>query len=128
MFELFSKDWRKLVDQITRVAGTTEAAEDAVQSAYIRVEQYGRNVQVARPEALLSRVAHNLALDERRRTRRHSCVDVDGLGDEILDEQPLQDEFLAARERLRKVEAILARLPRRTREAFLMHRLSGLKY
>jgi RNA polymerase sigma-70 factor (ECF subfamily) len=128
MFKPFSKEWNRLLHQLSRVAGTSDAAEDALQTAYLRVEEYRRVTPVAKPDALLRRVAQNLALDERRRSRRYEWVEVESLGAEILDDQPLQDEVLAARERLRRVETILARMPRRTREAFLMHRLTGLKY
>ena len=47
---------------------------------------------------------------------------------EVADEQPMQSEMLAARERLENVLAGLDSLGARTREIFLMHRISGLKH
>jgi RNA polymerase sigma-70 factor (ECF subfamily) len=47
---------------------------------------------------------------------------------DMEDHAPLQDEVLAARRRLARVQEGLKRLTPRTREVFLMHRLDGLKY
>jgi RNA polymerase sigma-70 factor (ECF subfamily) len=41
---------------------------------------------------------------------------------------PLQDEVVAARERLRKVQAGIERLPEKTRKIFVMHRWHELSY
>jgi RNA polymerase sigma factor (sigma-70 family) len=128
MLKPFSAEWARLLRRLDRLAGNTEAAEDALQSAYIRIEEYRRSNPVHKPKALLVRTAVNLALDERRRAARTAWSELGESACEIHDEQPLQDEVLAARERLMVVEAVLARIPARTRDAFVMHRVDGLKY
>jgi RNA polymerase sigma factor (sigma-70 family) len=54
--------------------------------------------------------------------------EVGELHDILRDDQPLQDEVIAARERLVFVRKALSTLPPRTREVFLMHRLEGMRY
>jgi RNA polymerase sigma-70 factor (ECF subfamily) len=103
--------------------------EDLLHTAYIRLEEYRSRAQVDNPSAFLVRVAVNLAHDERRRP--HSRNHIDSMAPETLalrDDQPLQDEILAARMRLSRVSAALERLSPRTREIFLMHRVENIKY
>jgi RNA polymerase sigma-70 factor (ECF subfamily) len=65
-------------------------------------------------------------VDNYRRERflAENAPDMGGAG----ENGPLQDEVLAARIRLKRVEEGLSRLSPRTREVFLMHRLDNLKY
>lgn len=120
--------WQSLVRRIGAATGS-DAPEDLLQSAYIRLEEYSARAEVDNPNAFLMRVAVNLGHDERRQTKAHRRVN--GLDPglmEICDESPLQDEALVARERLRRVQDALAMLPPRTREVFLMRRIENMKY
>ncbi|WP_210399165.1 RNA polymerase sigma factor [Steroidobacter denitrificans] len=104
-------------------------AEDLLHSAFLRLEEYRSRHTVENPAAFLVRVAVNMAIDERRheRIRAETPESIHDLVD-LSDDQPLQDEVLAARERLERVKDGLAELSPRTREIFLMHRIEGLKY
>ena len=84
--------------------------------------------QARSPQGLLARTAINIAIDDRRRESRMRWAQFTDLNDEVRDEEPLQDEVLAARDRLKAVGAALQRLPQRTRDSFVMHRIDGLKY
>jgi RNA polymerase sigma-70 factor (ECF subfamily) len=114
--------------RITRITRDPSGAEDVLQSAMVRMLEYGDKQRVDNPEAFLARTAVNLALDERRRRLRRpeggQAFDVLDISDDL----PLQDEALSARERLGRLRAGLDRLSPRTREVFLLHRLEGLKY
>ncbi|ATQ43339.1 RNA polymerase sigma factor [Caulobacter mirabilis] len=120
--------WPALLRRISRITRDPSNAEDVLQSAFVRVLEYRSNDrEVADNDAFLARTAVNLAIDERRRNLRR------GVGqapdhEHVSDDLPLQDEVLAARERLARLKAGLQRLSPRTREVFLLHRLDGLKY
>jgi RNA polymerase sigma-70 factor (ECF subfamily) len=95
-------------------------------SAYIRLENYRNDHVVENPSAFLVRTAINIAVDMHRHEKLLE-LGTDGEGARRTDEAPLQDEIIAARERLIRVNEGLAKLPPRTREIFLLHRLEGLK-
>jgi RNA polymerase sigma-70 factor (ECF subfamily) len=121
--------WQRLLRRIKRVVPNSTLAEDCLQDAYIRLAERMDETVPRDTESYLVRTACNLAIDEYRRGKVHSqsgdvirsLLTLDGDG-------PLQDEILVARQRLFRVEEGLKRLPTRTREIFLMHRIEGMKY
>ncbi|TWB36522.1 RNA polymerase sigma factor [Nitrospirillum pindoramense] len=121
--------WARLRRQLTRLTGAQDV-EDHLHAAFMKLEAYRAREPVHNPEAFLVRAAANSALDEHRRVRRQAAVGPldQGMADTLPDEAPLQDEVYAARQRLDRVREGISRLPPRTREIFLMHRLDGLKY
>ena len=125
-----SGSWRrKLLRRISRAVNDPQQAEDYLHSAFLRLEEYRAEHTVRNPEAFLMRAAVNLAVDESRRRRvRNEAGPSLGEMFKLAEDRPLQNEVLAARERLRRVQACLDGLNPRTREIFLMHRLDGKKY
>lgn len=120
--------WTDMVRRVSRRTGGHADAEDLVQSAFERMHRYSQTRQVENPAAFLVRTAVNLRLDAYRREkllgRRHFPENLEDHG----NDSPLQDEVLAARARLNRVESGIEQLPPRTREIFLMHRLEHVKY
>ena len=119
----------KLLRRLQRKVGDECLAEDSLQAAYARLVERQSRETIINPEGFLVKVATNIAIDERRRerTRRlHNQAD-DGSVDNYQNFQ-FQDEVLAGQERLIRVSRALARLPARSRDIFLMHRLAGYKY
>jgi RNA polymerase sigma-70 factor (ECF subfamily) len=121
--------WRRLLGRVRRLVRSDDQAEDILQSAFLRLEEYRVSHPVANPDAFVVRAAGNLVVDEfrRRRVRKNVLLDVADLG-QIPDAHPLQHEVFDARQRLDRVRRGIHGLPPRTREVFLMHRLDGLKY
>jgi RNA polymerase sigma factor (sigma-70 family) len=117
--------WSDLVRQIATRTRNQDDAEDLLHSAYLRLVRY----QVRRPvddvAAFLVKTALNMNIDNRRHLRVHNkAMEFPP----VEDLAPLQDEVVAARVRLVRVKAGLERLPPRTRQVVLMHRLNNLKY
>jgi RNA polymerase sigma-70 factor (ECF subfamily) len=112
---------------VTRRTRGDSDAEDLLQSAYLRLERYRADHDVSNPAAFLVHAAHNIGIDSHR---HRQLWDACALSDvpELADDTPLQDEVMAARARLARVREGLAKLPPRTREIFLMHRVQGAKY
>lgn len=119
--------WAGLVKLVTRRTRGYADAEDLLHSAFVRLEGYKTDHEVQNPDAFLVRTAVNIAIDAHRHDKLWD-FSRDGECTRCSDGAPLQDEVLAARERLVRVNAGLAKLPARTREIFLLHRLEGLKY
>ncbi|HEY0282426.1 MAG TPA: sigma-70 family RNA polymerase sigma factor [Rhizomicrobium sp.] len=119
--------WAKLLKQVARHTRGRGDAEDLLHSAYIRLEHYRTEHVVDNPGAFLVRTAANIAIDIHRHEKFWEPGDTRRDG-QCPDDAPLQDEVIAARARLWRVKEGLAKLPTRTREIFLMHRLNGLKY
>jgi RNA polymerase sigma-70 factor (ECF subfamily) len=117
--------WGGILRQIARRTRNQADAEDLMHSAYLRLEAYRANKPVQDPAAFLVRTAYNLNIDNFRRDRHLSDP---SNAVHVEDSAPLQDEVVEARARLDRVKQGLARLSPRTREIFLMHRLSNLKY
>jgi RNA polymerase sigma-70 factor (ECF subfamily) len=119
--------WSKLLKLVARHTRGNRDAEDLLHSAYIRLEHYRSEHTVENPSAFLVHTAANIAIDIHRHEQLWAMSDV-GREDECADDAPLQDEVIAARARLERVRDGLAKLPERTRQIFLMHRLRGMKY
>lgn len=117
--------WSDLIRQIARRTRNRTDAEDLLHSAYLRLVRYGSERPVSDPAAFLVRTAFNISIDNYRREKN---LQNQAEAPEAEDAAPLQDEVIAARVRLSRVKAGLNRLPARTREIFLMHRLDNLKY
>jgi RNA polymerase sigma factor (sigma-70 family) len=120
--------WATVLTRVRRATRGRQDAEDLLHSAYVRLEAYRVEKKVDNPSAFLVRTAVNLGVDRHRRERRLVDEPIGPNGLDLGDPSRLPDEVLAARERLKRVTEGLARLPPRTRDVFLMHRLDGLKY
>lgn len=105
-----------------------ETAADITQDTFVKVlaSPPADTAKSHNPKAYLYQAARNLGIDH----HRHECllVRVD-LSDEdfaaIADPSPSSETIVYDRQRLKLVEAALAELPRRVREAFELHRLGG---
>jgi RNA polymerase sigma-70 factor (ECF subfamily) len=105
-----------------------EDAEDMVQEAYVRMEAYQRENQIAEPEAFLVRTTMNLSIDSGRRRKRSpfSGLDLDQL--HLADGGPGPGEILEARDRFQRMLLGLEELNERPRAILLAHRVEGLTY
>ncbi len=117
----------RLRQQIARITGRADA-EDLLHEALVRTLRRGPD-GVGNVEAFVVQSARHQACDDARRARHPaSPVGLDAGAFEIGDPHPLPDEQAEMRQRLARVRSGVKRLPARTREIFLMHRLDGMKY
>lgn len=102
-------------------------AEDLVQDAWVRMASHDGLASVINPEAFLMRTAINLSIDAHR---AHSARGQEVIMDDVslIDAAPGAEAILLGKERLARMTAGLERLPERTREIFLAHRLDGQSY
>jgi RNA polymerase sigma factor (sigma-70 family) len=107
---------------------SADDVDDLMQEAFLRLQLYCRDGQVENTEAFLVRVALNLSAEQGRRSPAGRLVTDEAEILALVDSAPPPDEVYAGEQRLLKVRAALERLPPRSRETFLMHRLEGLSY
>lgn len=115
---------------LQRRGRTREQAEDLIQEAFLRMQEYcEKGGEVRQPEGFLVRTALRLAMNARRDEHRDLYVDqsVDELT-LVVDTTPAPDEVLAAEQCLDRMREALDAVSRRTRDVFFMHRLDGLSY
>ena len=114
---------------LRRRGRTREEAEDLVQEAFVRMQEYCKGGGAVRePEAFLVRTVLNLAVDARRRDRRDLYEKQSVEDMYLVDLSPSPDEVFAAEQRLLKIRRSLAALSERTQQAFFLHRLEGFSY
>lgn len=117
-----------MLNRLKRRLPPSAPADDLLHSAYIRLEKHRQSHEVINPEAFLVQVAINLNIDENRRRKWIDDTPVEEACEHLPSLEPLQDEVIAARERLRRVNEALEQMPARTRAIFLQHRIDGRKY
>lgn len=119
----------ELVAWFRRRIGDASEAEDLCQECFLRVQLREAPGGIDDVHAYLYRTARSVLADRmRRRSTRHAeahaAIDeAEGAG---VETDPLIS--LMARERLRRVSAVLAGMPERTRAVFVLSRLEGQRY
>jgi RNA polymerase sigma-70 factor (ECF subfamily) len=126
--ELYSAHAPRLLRFFAR-RGEPQDAGDLVQESFARfADAEARQAQaIDRPEAYLSRIAANLLRNRAKLALRRSLP-----SHVPADEVPLADAdpvaSLEARDQIERLQDALMRLPQKTREIFLAHRLDGTSY
>jgi RNA polymerase sigma-70 factor (ECF subfamily) len=101
--------------------------EDFRQEVYARVYAAASRQLPDYPKALLFTTARNLLIDQVRRSKIVSIetvMDLDTLN--VSRDEASMQQVITAREEIRMLEAELEKLPRRTREIFLLRKVDGL--
>lgn len=119
--------WSGLLKRLARFRRDCIDEEDLLHSAFVRLELYRENHAVEDRDAFLVKTAIDIAIDAHREEKSSQIRDLAGLR-QWPDGTPLQDEALEIHARLERVREGLQRLPPRTRDILLMHRLEGRKY
>ena len=119
--------WRlesaRLIAGLARMVGDIGLAEEFAQDAFVKL-----NDRALGPtdHGLLFRTAQNLALDHLRAQRVRDAHARTALPEQHIQDQPLPDHVIDARQRLHALLAALKALPPRTQQIFLLNRVDGL--
>lgn len=101
--------------------------EDIAQAAFLRLSSRGGLADVDNPRAFLYRVAHNLAIEERRREQSRSRIETETLPLRDLETDDRDPERVSiGKERRRLLEIAFASLEPRTRRIVIMSRQDEL--
>jgi RNA polymerase sigma factor (sigma-70 family) len=112
---------------LRRRGASPHDADDWAQEAWLRMTRHLQGREVPNPEAYLTRTAINIALDAHRSRAGHEA-DVDADEVVLVDMVPGVDAQLLGKERLERMWQCLERMPSRTREIFLAHRMEERTY
>jgi RNA polymerase sigma factor (sigma-70 family) len=124
---LYGRRMRRI---LLRRGRTHAEAEDLIQEAFLRMQEYcKKGGTVRQPEGFLVRTVLRLAMNARRDAHRdlYAYKQSEEL-ELVLDTSPAPDEVLAGDECLERMRAALDAVSRRTRDILFMHRLDGLTY
>ena len=128
--DVFLANQNELLAFLRRKAGPRDQPRDLLHDLFVKMSQNGAAARIEDPRAYLFRAAANVAIDAARgdRYRRTEAPLASGCGLNARDPAPDALQTTIARDRLRRLDAALARLPEETRAMIYLLRLDGLSY
>lgn len=119
--KLMRRHLARTVRLASRILGSTLAAEDVAQEAFIRVWKHAADWQDPKQSGAkfttwLYRIVLNLCIDEKRKNRFTNIEDVP----EPEDARPDAEKKMQQQEQSRRVRDALEKLPERQRSAFVL--------
>lgn len=114
---------------LIRKLGNDDLADDALQETWLRLQRNELPSAVANPQAYVTRMAVNVAIDiHRSRSQVLSSGEVEELWSLAPDPAPGPARIVEDRSQVRALEEILSRMPPRRREILMMVRWEGLTH
>jgi RNA polymerase sigma factor (sigma-70 family) len=108
-----------------------EDAEDLIQTALLRLEEYCRKAEVRNKEQFLEKTVRNLVVDQVRHERvvTYTPEPVEELADSLalIHPSPTPDRVLDAEQRLNEIKSVLEAVSTRARDVYLLH-MAGYDY
>ncbi|MEL5879205.1 sigma-70 family RNA polymerase sigma factor [Cereibacter sphaeroides] len=128
VFGALMSGYDRLSRHLTRRPGTLCDAQDVMQDAWLRLAKVQDVEEMSSPAAYVGQVVRNLAIDrlraQRVRERHFTAAEVH---DQPAD-LPSAERIVDFRQRLARLEEIVAELPPRQRQVFLLHKFDGLSH
>jgi RNA polymerase sigma factor (sigma-70 family) len=116
----------RLMKLCRRRGRSHEDAEDLIQEALLRLEEYCRNAEVRNKEAFLFRTVSNLAINQslHERVLTYAYEPIEELEQSLplVDPNPGPDRIFAAKQHLEEIRAALDAVSPRTREIYFSHK------
>ena len=104
-------------------------AADIAQETYLRLMQYEGAHNVRSASALLFRVATNVGNDRIRSANARHAHDHCSIEElDLLDDHPSPERELDARQELEQVYEVIAELPAKCRQVFILSRVKHMTY
>jgi RNA polymerase sigma factor (sigma-70 family) len=120
---------------LTRKLSSPEDAAEVAQDAFLRIHRMAEPENLDNARAFLFQVANNLALDQLRRRTLHfrflnaeKSLSTDGEPIDINAIGASPEQIISAREKLAAIYQAVDELPFKVKQAFLLHRKTGLSY
>jgi len=120
---------------LARKLDSPEDAAEVAQEAFLRLHRMKSPETLDNARAFLFQVATNLAVDQLRRRKLHFRFLTIERGQVLDGEQPdinasgaSPEKILGAKQKLSAIYAAVDELPLQVKQAFLLHRRSGMSY
>ncbi|GAA3590397.1 RNA polymerase subunit sigma-70 [Gibbsiella quercinecans] len=128
---LFSHYSQALQRYLTRKVRDPHLAADLLQECFLRLAQrLEQNEDISDKKAYLFKTANNLVLDHQRYQARWQMQppanDGEAALDALPDRRPQMEQMAINQQQLALLAQVLAQLPERTQQIFLLHRLEHL--
>ena len=107
--------------------GSNEEANDLVHDAFARLLGARSVDRLREPGAFLNRIVRNLLVDRSRRLATRSPHVAIGIDVDVAV-PPDQGEAIEVEQMRHRYRKVVASLPQRMREVFVLHRVEGLSY
>lgn len=121
--KFYKRNYLPLCMYALRLIEDTDAADDVVQSSFIRVwEMIREGKEIRNPENYLYRVIRNVTLAQLKESNRFILIDDNSAEMEISEEE------IETAERDARLWKAIDSMPPRRREIFLMSKRDGLTY
>lgn len=104
-----------------------QEAKEVAQEAYVKLLNLDQPHAIGFQRAFLFKTAANLAIDRLRSRNRHHRATQYGLFDE-LRETPTPERVAAAAQQVEIVCKLVAELPPKCRQAFILYKIDGLEF
>lgn len=129
----FLAQYHSLLAFVKRRAASTEAAADIVHDAFVRVATLRTPERVLQPQAFFVRMVENLLIDRFREQRAKDRFIVAPTADDEDDndypsDASRPDLHAQAVQTANRLDAIVAALPARCREVFLLRKVEDLSH
>jgi RNA polymerase sigma factor (sigma-70 family) len=126
---LYRAEAKSLRQYVGRVLRTSGDAEDIVQEAFVRLWRAFDRADIQNPRAVLFKTARNLALNHLRNARLRNSETARAYADESFrHETKGAEEGMIASEEAAACRLLMAELPLRCREAFVLRVVDELSY
>jgi RNA polymerase sigma-70 factor (ECF subfamily) len=120
---------------LARKLDSPDDAAEVAQDAFLRLHRMEQPENLDNARAFLFQVASNLAIDQLRRRTLHfrflnaeKSLSTDGEPTDINAIGASPEQIISAREKLAAIYQAVDELPFRVKQAFLLHRKTGLSY
>ena len=124
---LYASHHRWLFGMLRKKLGCDHKAEDLTQDTFLKVLASQAAPLLQEPRAFLSTVAHGLVVNHWRRIEIERAY-ASALAHQLPQLAVSPEDRALVLEALCQIDALLARLPAKASQAFLMARLEGLGY
>lgn len=129
LLDVFYDQRSRLIGLAARITGCRSHAEDIIHEAFMKVDDAGETEQIRSQASYLTRVVRNLSIDHYRRRQfeeRLISQDTDSY-EAPVHHAETPEALVSDQQLLERVSGALADLPERTRYAFEMCRIHGMK-
>lgn len=123
---------RWLKGQLRRRDRSEQDVDDLIQEAILRVAESCERYEVRDSASFLVRTVTRLSMNDCRDRQRHPydprpVEELDGITP-LIDASPLPEEIANQQQQWKLIEEVLDTVDERTRKAFILNRIHGLKY
>jgi RNA polymerase sigma-70 factor (ECF subfamily) len=125
--QLVTDHYREIFHYLYRMLGQTQAAEDALQDAFLRAfRAYDQLADDTNTRAWLYRIAGNVARTQLK--RNHRSQDGHRLHENLADRAAPVAQQIETHEQLRELRQAVQKLPHMQQAALIMRKYQGLSY